>query len=225
MRRARRAPPGNTLIDAFVRRIRNPLNALLLHIDSLEDEISEVARDAVRERLEKMRDVITELDAFLCEVLRVIELPSSGITAIDLNALLKEVETFARPEATKKDLTVAVRVENGVPMVQGDPIQIKQAILNILLNAIESSRPGGAITLATESRENSVAIKIEDRGGGISPAERDRIFDAFFSTKEGRAGLGLTLAREIVRLHGGQIVVSSEVGKGASFIVSLPVKP
>jgi signal transduction histidine kinase len=115
-------------------------------------------------------------------------------------------------------------LQDDVPSVQGDPTQIKQAILNVLLNAIENSPSGGSITLATETKDSNVSIKVEDKGEGIQPAHRDRIFDPFFSTKAGGVGLGLALALEIIRMHHGHISFTSEVGKGSSFIIFLPAK-
>jgi signal transduction histidine kinase len=134
------------------------------------------------------------------------------------------VETFAKPESSKKELTVSINLEDNLPTIEGDPIQIKQAILKILLNAIESCPSRGSITLATEAKNSNVSIKVEDNGEGIQLAHRNRIFDPFFSTKEGGIGLGLALASEIIRMHQGQISFTSEVGKGSSFIISLPLR-
>jgi signal transduction histidine kinase len=212
------------MVDEIVRKIRNPLNALLLNIDNLEDEIAQVNVETSRERLRRMRNTIAELDSLLCEVLRLSELPKPRITAIDVNALVRNVETFAKPESSKKELIVRTYLQDNVPTIQGDPIQIKQAILNILLNAIENSPASGCITLATETKNRNVSIKVEDEGEGIQLAHRNRIFDPFFSTKEGGIGLGLALALEIIRMHHGQISVTSEVGEGSSFVISLPLR-
>jgi signal transduction histidine kinase len=121
-------------------------------------------------------------------------------------------------------VTVSINLQDNVPTIQGDPIQIKQAILNILLNAIENSPSGGSITLATEAKDSNVSIKVQDQGEGIQLADRDHIFDPFFSTKEGGIGLGLALALEIIKMHHGQISFASEVSKGTSFIISLPLR-
>jgi signal transduction histidine kinase len=224
MQRVKQFTSANTLVDEIVRKIRNPLNALLPNIDNLEDEIAEVNIETGRERLGRMRNTIAELDSLLCEVLRLSDLPKPRVMAIDVNALVRDVETFAKPELSKKELTVRINLQDNVPTIQGDPIQIKQAILNILLNAIENSPSSSSITLATETKDNNVSIKVEDQGEGIQPAHRDRIFDPFFSTKEGGIGLGLALALEIIRLHHGLISFTSEVGKGSSFIISIPLK-
>jgi len=224
MQRVKQFTLANTMINEIVRRIRNPLNALLLNIDNLEDEIAEINILTSRECLRRMRNTIAELDSLLCEVLRLSELPRPRITAIDVNALVRDVETFARPESSKKEVTVSINLQDNVPTIQGDPIQIKQAILNILLNAIENSPSGGSITLATEAKDSNVSIKVQDQGEGIQLADRDHIFDPFFSTKEGGIGLGLALALEIIKMHHGQISFASEVSKGTSFIISLPLR-
>lgn len=212
------------MVNEIVRRIRNPLNALLLNIDNLEDEIVEANLETIPEPIRRMRNIVAELDSLLCEVLRLSELPKPRITAIDVNALVRDVETFAKPESSKKALTIKINLQDHVPALQGDPIQIKQAILNVLLNAIENSSSSRSITLATETKDGNVSIKVEDNGEGIQPSYRDHIFEPFFSTKEGGIGLGLPFALEIIRMHHGQISFISEVGRGSSFVISLPLR-
>ena len=223
MQRAKPSDSANGLVDELARRLRNPLNALLLNIDNLEDEIAELDTEKSRERLSRMRNTIAELDSLVCEVLRFSELQRPRITSIDVNTLVREVEMFARPESSRKELTVRMNLQT-VPAVEADPIQIKQAIFAVLLNAIESSRSNGSIALATEAGKSDVSIKIEDQGKGIQPADRNRIFAPFFSTKEGGVGLGLALALKITHMHGGQLSFTSEAGKGSSFVISLPLR-
>lgn len=224
MQRFKQFASAHSIVDEIARRMRNPLNALLLNIDNLEDEIAQLDIETSRERLRRMRNTIAELDSLLCDVLRLSELPKPRITAIDVNALIRDVETFAKPESSKKGLTVKTDFHDNMPTIEADPIQIKQAIFNILLNAIENSRSSGSIALATEAGDGNVSIKVEDQGEGIQPAHRDHIFDPFFSTKEGRIGLGLALALKIVRTHHGHISFTSEAGKGSSFVICLPVR-
>ncbi len=224
MQRAKPLTSASTLVDEVVRRIRNPLNALLLNIDNLEDEISEANLENGRERLRRMRNTIAELDSLLCEFLRLSELPKPRITALDVNSVIRDVETFVKPELSKKALNVRTKLDENLPAIEADPIQIKQAVLNIILNAIENSPLHGSITLATEAEGSHVSIEVADEGQGIGPADRDRIFDPFFSTKEGGVGLGLALAEKIARHHHGRISFSSDVGKGSKFVVSLPLR-
>ena len=214
---------SHALVDAVARRIRNPLNALLLNIDNLEDDIAEGNVQKSCERLGRMRNTIAELDSLIGEVLRFSEAPKLRLMAIDVNTLIREVETFAKPESSRRGLTVIMNLQN-VAAVEADPIQMKQAILAILLNAIENSSSSGSITVTTEARESNVVIKVEDEGEGIQPAHWDRIFEPFFSTKQGGIGLGLALAQKITAMHHGQVSFTSEPGRGAKFIISLPVR-
>ena len=208
----------------IAQRVRNPLNAFQLNLESLEDEITSANIENSLERLRRMRNTVAEIDYFLSEILRVTDLPRPQITPVNINQLVAEVETFARPESLKKEVTVSLNLQVNLPELQADPVQIKQVILKVLLNAIEASPLKGSITLATEEKNGHVIIKVTDQGEGILPAARERIFEPFFSTKEGGAGLGLLWALKIVKLHRGGISFTSETGKGSTFVISLPSK-
>ena len=118
MPRVKQSISATPRVDEIVRRIRNPLNALLLNLDNLEDEIAEIHVDTIRERLGRMRNTIAELDSLLCNVLRLSELPKPRITAIDVNALVRDVEAFAKPESSKKELTVKINLQDHVPALR-----------------------------------------------------------------------------------------------------------
>jgi signal transduction histidine kinase len=219
--------PLRDITRGIVQRVRNPLNALQLNVDNLEDEIAALKikekRD-IPERLRRIRNAIGELDSLLCEVLRLTDLPAPQITAVNVNALVREVEIFVKPESSKKEVTVKIELRDNLPQIYADPVQIKQAILNVLLNAIQASPVKGSVTLATERDTNHIAIRVSDNGDGIPLTCRDRVFEPFFSTKEGAVGLGLPLASEIVKMHQGAISFESGVGGGSVFVISLPVR-
>jgi len=217
--------PLKEMTRGIVQRIRNPLNALQLNLDNLDGEIAELKiedKKEIPERLRRIRNAVAELDSLLCEFLRLTDLPKLQITTVNVNTLVVEVETFSRPESSKKEATVKVDLQEKLPALQADPVQIKQAILSVLLNAIEACRVKGFITLATESGSDHINIKVTDDGEGIPLEYRDHIFEPFFSTKEACAGLGLPLALEIVKMHRGEISFKSESGKGTTFFISLP---
>jgi len=219
--------PLSEMAREIVRRIRNPLNALQLNIDNLDNEIAELnleSKKTIPEQLKRIRESLAELDYFLCQVLRLADLPTPQITVLNLNALVGEVVTFARPESSKKELALKVDLQENLPEMQGDPVQIKQAILNVFLNAIEACAVKGSVTLATEAKDNHIILTITDSGAGILEIDRDRLLEPFFTTKEEHAGLGLSLALEIVRMHQGRLSYASEVGTGTTFFISLPTK-
>jgi signal transduction histidine kinase len=212
------------MVREIVQRIRNPLNALQLNIDSLEDDIARANIENSLERLKRIRNTVGELDSFLCEILRLVDLPKPQITPVNVNALVREVETFVRPESLKKEVTVKVALKENLPDIQADPAQLKQAVLNVLLNAIEACAVKGSVTLATEAKDHRIMLTITDSGAGILETDRDKIFEPFFTTKEAHAGLGLPLALEIVKRHQGRLSYTSQVGTGTTFLIFLPTK-
>jgi len=216
--------PLRDIARGIVRRIRNPLNALQLNTDSLEDDIAHANIENSLERLKRIRNTIGELDNFLCEILRLVDLPKPQITPVNVNALVREVETFVRPESLKKEVTVKVALKENLPDIQADPAQLKQAVLNVLLNAIEACAVRGSVALATDAKDNHIILTITDSGGGILEIDRDRILEPFFTTKEAHAGLGLPLALEIVKMHQGGLSYTSQVGTGTTFLISLPTR-
>ncbi|OGQ65447.1 MAG: hypothetical protein A2W73_08220 [Deltaproteobacteria bacterium RIFCSPLOWO2_12_55_13] len=213
-----------TVVKEIVQRIRNPLNALQLNIDSLEDDIARADIENSLERLKRIGNTIGELDSLLCEILRLVDPSKLQITPVNINALVREVETFVRPESLKKEVTVKVALKENLPDIQADPVQLKHAVLNVLLNAVEACAVKGSVTLATEAKDSHIILTITDSGGGILEIDRDRTFEPFFTTKEAHAGLGLPLALEIVKMHQGGLSYTSQVGTGTTFLISLPTK-
>ncbi len=133
----------------------------------------------------------------------------------------------ARAIVAPPELTLELDVEPGV-CVRGDPVLLRQVMISLLTNAYKNTPPGGAVTLRAHSRgESDVQIDVSDNGTGIPPEERERVFERFYRgsnslDKEG-FGLGLSIAHRMVEVMGGEISVSSELGKGSTFSVRLPV--
>ena len=101
--------------------------------------------------------------------------------------------------------------------------QLVQVILNLVLNAADATEAGGRIVLSAERAGDALILRVEDDGTGIAAADRDRLFQPYFTTKSGGTGLGLPTARRLIVEHGGTLTVESEVGRGTTFMVRLPV--
>ena len=142
----------------------------------------------------------------------------------DLNQLLEDVLHMAAAQLRGRARVERYYVE--LPAVRCVPQELKQVFLNLIVNAGQAIADGGTIRIATETRGGFVTVRVEDDGCGIAPENLERIFDPFFTTKrvgEG-TGLGLGIAYHIVRSHGGEIRVDSELGRGSRFRVKLPVR-
>ena len=147
--------------------------------------------------------------------------------ALDINEAIREVVGLTRGEAVKNNISVQTQLAEGLPRIHGDKVQLQQVILNLILNAVEamSSVPEDSRKLLISARKDvgGVVVVVQDSGPGLSPESVDRLFDAFYTTKAGGMGMGLSICRSIVEAHGGQIWASRDVGPGATFQLTLPL--
>jgi signal transduction histidine kinase len=220
LQRANRLSSLGMLAAGIAHEIRNPLTAVKTFLDLLPQRIDD------REFLGQFRDLslaelkrVTDLIAELLTLGR-----STNVTRSDVD-LLSAIEPVVRlMDSTARKRHVGLRIAAApiVTRVHADPDQLKQIVLNLLLNAIEASPAGGEVTLRVRSIGANVVVEVQDQGVGIPPDQLDNIFEPFFTTKETGTGLGLALVHQMIVEHGGSITVDSEVGRGTVFRVSLP---
>ena len=145
-----------------------------------------------------------------------------------INEAIREVLALAHGEVVKQGVSVQTRLAEGLPLVQGDCVQLQQVIVNLIINAIEAMsgvRKGWrALLISTEQETSgSVLVSVQDSGPGLGAEGLDRLFDAFYTTKPDGMGLGLSICRSIIEAHGGGIWASHNVGPGATVQFTLPV--
>jgi len=148
--------------------------------------------------------------------------------AMDINETVREVREFLGTDISLKSIRFEMNLKEGLPQVRSDKVQVEQILLNIIKNAIDAVEEGGLVQVETAMKEgNTVQILIRDNGPGIPKDQLKRIFEPFFTTKErGKGtGLGLFVSYGIMKKLGGAILVESEIGKGTSFVVEIPVQP
>ncbi len=145
----------------------------------------------------------------------------------DINQIIMECLVLTRKQAAFKDLELTSELGHNVPALYLDKGQVQQAIINLILNAIEATDAGGSISISTTYNPDRrfVEVVISDTGGGIPESDLDRIFDPFFTTKEDGNGLGLAITHGIIEQHDATITVSSEPGRGTTFSIKFPLPP
>ena len=148
----------------------------------------------------------------------------------DLNNAVNEVIALARGELAKHEVSVQIRLTNGLPPVRGDRVQLQQVVLNLVLNAIEAMSSAGdgyrELLIGTEKNlAHGVLVAVRDSGPGLDTETRDRVFEAFYTTEPSGLGLGLSIRRSIVHAHGGRLWAEANQPPGAIFQFSTPVKP
>jgi signal transduction histidine kinase/ActR/RegA family two-component response regulator len=152
--------------------------------------------------------------------------PNREFEAVSVAELLKDVCEMVRPRCESRREAAAIRVTNDADctaMVMGDPVELREVLVNIIYNAVDAMPSGGEIRMSAQETNESVILSVMDTGTGMPPEVRSRLFDPFFTTK-GKAGTGMGLAVSfgIVRRHNGSIDVDSELGRGTTFRISLP---
>jgi signal transduction histidine kinase len=155
------------------------------------------------------------------------EVSTDQFLPLDLNAFAQSIGRTMTPHAEKAGVQIAVAPAADPPWVKGDRYLLERAALNLLSNAIEASPPGGQVSIEVSQRDGVAKFKVSDRGPGIAEERLPGIFDAFKSTKRTGAhvGMGLPNVQRIVIAHGGVAAVESELGKGSTFSIGLPIQP
>jgi two-component system NtrC family sensor kinase len=155
------------------------------------------------------------------------------LKALEVNEILEELIRLSEPWFLARNVKLTTHLSPNLPPISGDPTQLQTLFLNLITNALDAMPKGGALTIRTRSAPLSLSskvgrwleISIADTGIGITEESKKRIFEAFFTTKkmgEG-TGLGLAICEKIIKEHSGRIELESEVGKGSTFFISLPV--
>ena len=147
--------------------------------------------------------------------------------ACDINEAILEVVGLTRSEVVKSNISVQTQLDEGVPRIQGDKVQLRQVILNLIINAVEAmssvSKGPRELFISTVKDVSGVLVAVRDSGPGLSPDNLERLFDAFYTTKANGMGMGLSICRSIVQAHGGRMWASRDVGQGATFQFTLPL--
>jgi signal transduction histidine kinase len=201
--------------------VKNPLNAILLHVEVARAKLSRGDTE-IGQQMEIVSREILRLDRVVKTFLdftRPVELHLKNVSTRDL---LAEVADLARPQAESSNIQMQVEQEEDAE-VRVDHDLIQQALLNLVVNAIEVMPQGGELSLESANNEDTAEIRISDTGPGIAPELRDKIFRLYFTTKKEGSGIGLAMAFRIVQLHDGTIDFTSEPGKGTTFSIRLPI--
>ncbi len=208
------------LAAGLAHEIRNPLAGIagVVEIISRDLPASSPARAVVKD----VRVEIAQINHILTDLLQTARPHAPAIRRSDLNTTVEHAVMLARQQALSRPIEIMLKKNPALPEIEHDSDQIHQVLLNLLLNAIQAIDGVGRITVEIETRGQSAIIIVTDSGRGILPEHLPNIFRPFYTTKGNGTGLGLSLARRIVEEHQGHIEVSSVVGKGSKFLVTLP---
>src|SRR5437660_9692932 len=202
--------------------VKNPLNSMRLWLEKLKESLSAESDGASQQAVQVLDKEIDRLDAVVKRFLDFTRPMEIRLEPTQLAELLEEVLEVAKPQLLKSNIQLAQLLPIDVPEVYVDRPLLKQAVLNLVLNAAEAMPGGGQLRLVLSRRGEVAEITVGDTGKGIPPENRQKIFQLFFTTRPGGSGIGLASTFRIVQLLNGSIDFTSEVGRGTTFRIELP---
>ena len=214
------------LAAVLAHEIKNPLNSMVINLEVLRGHLAGLepgARTKTEKYVRVLGDELTRLEKVIRGFLDFAKPVTLALGEVQLNDVLRSLVDLVQPQAARIGVKIELQLAGALPPVTGDAAQLKQALLNLVLNAFHAMPSGGELRLATSTTpERAVRVTVADRGAGIPEADLAKIFDLFWTTKPDGSGLGLPTVQRIVQSHGGKIGVESKVGSGTTFSLLFP---
>jgi signal transduction histidine kinase len=223
--------------------VKNPLNSMMIHLELLRQKVVArqpapvlagggvpprtgqlVAPDGPADAMQHVDVIATEirrLDEVVQGFLKFARPEDLKLQPVVLSALFDEIAPVIRPEADRNGVVMSVECD-GSAIVNGDPAMLRQAFLNLALNACQAMPEGGTLRIQGKPTGRKVQVLVSDNGTGIKPEHLDKIFDLYFTTKPKGSGIGLSMVYRIIQMHDGEIEIESTPGKGTTFRILLP---
>jgi PAS domain S-box-containing protein len=226
LRRAESLAALTTLTAGVAHEIKNPLGSIGIHLELMKKEMSGKKQIETRKVLENLliiKEEVDRLNRIVMDFLFTVRPMNAELSYDELNRVVRELLDFMKFELSEAGITVDTDLTKTGPQILMDERYMKQAVLNILKNAISAMPDGGRLRVQTVQKGNELLLKISDTGVGIPDEHMDKIFEPYFTTKDFGSGLGLTLVYKIVKEHMGDIEINSKVGEGTSITLSFPV--
>lgn len=214
------------LTGGLAHEIKNPLSTVKLNLKLLAEDFSESQDDLYRRnynRLVRVQDEVQRMHDILADFLKYAGDQELQLKPADLRQVVEELMDFFRPQAESNHVVMRCSLPEAPVACRMDAGLIKQAILNLMINATQAMVDGGELLLRLSSSPGRAVLEVIDTGPGIDAEVRERMFEAYYSTRPGGSGFGLPTTRRIIHQHDGEITVDGEPGKGTRFVLSLPL--
>jgi len=215
--------------------LRTPLNAVIGFSEVLAEKMFGELNEKQSEYVDDIHSSGRHLLSLINDILDLAKVEAGrmelDLTTFGIRQALGNALTLVSERAARRGITLQSEIDESLGDMTGDERKVKQILLNLLSNAIKFTPEGGRVTLSARGADSSVVIAVRDTGVGICAEDQERIFEEFrqvgndYARKVEGTGLGLTLTRRFVELHGGEIVVESELGRGSEFRITLPLEP
>jgi len=215
-----------TLAASIAHEVRNPLSSVKMNVQMIENRLERLVDpeqiEYFRTKVERIKGEVDRLEGSVGHFLAFARPSPLRRRLVQLNEVVDSVLNLLDAECQSHSVQLVRHYADGLPDVDLDPNQFVQALQNLVINAVQAIGQGGTITVTTEATGGGVAVSVADDGPGVPEAIQDKIFDVFFTTREGGTGLGLNIVSRIVEEHRGKLTLASRPGEGAVFRIELP---
>ncbi len=222
LRRAEKLSTLGEMSAVLAHEIRNPLGSIRGTAEILRDDYK--PGDPKYEFIEIQIKETERLNRVVEDFLRMSKPQPVEMRGCSVKEELETVVTLTSNDAAERKLLVTLQSLPDMPLVMGDGEKLRQAFLNIIINALQATPSGGRVDISLRQADSNLEIRFSDTGQGIAPEALKRVFEPFFTTRSEGTGLGLAITKKIIESHGGTLEVESEPGQGTTVIVSLPIQ-
>lgn len=214
------------LLGRLAHEIRNPLSSLDVHFQLLEEDLAQLPAECSEKtasRFEIIHGELHRLKSIVSQFLRLAGPSALELEEVRAETVVKHVCDLLRPEAAQRQIEITMQLGPGLPALQADSVKLTQALLNLVINAMQAVEREGVVNATAGVSGEFVAFEVSDDGPGIAPEQLPEIFDPYFTTKNEGHGLGLWIAQQIATAHNGRLSARNLPGKGAAFTMLIPV--
>ena len=220
---SRRLAAVGRLTSGVAHEVKNPINAIVVHLEVLRNKLKELDPDT-RRHMDVIGTEIRRLDRVVQTLVDFTRPVDLRLNDVDLRKLLDDILNLATPDAEKHNVHIRKHFSESPLPVKIDSDLVKQAVLNIMINGMQAMKDGGDLNVSAFSLDEEAVVEISDQGQGIPPEIRDKIFNLYFTTKSGGSGIGLPMTYRVVQLHNGTMDFTSEEGRGTTFRLTFPLQ-
>ncbi|ADY13106.1 two-component system sensor histidine kinase NtrB [Sphaerochaeta globosa] len=226
LRRSENLASMTTMAAGVAHEIKNPLAAMAIHLQLLRKAFGRkesLTLDDAQRYLDVLDEEISRLNSIVVDFLFAVRPMDTRLRLAQITRTLEEVTNFVMPELSEHHVRMKLDLPTSLPKLEFDEHLIKQALLNLIKNAMNAMEGGGMIILQVRHDQNQVLLKVIDTGIGMDEQTQQKIFEPYFTTKATGTGLGLTVVYKIMKEHKGDITVQSKLGEGTTFTLYFPV--
>jgi len=219
---SRRLSASGRVTGGVAHEVKNPINAIVLHLQLLQNKLAQLDPDT-RRHMDIIGSEIHRLDRVVQTLVDFMRARELHLVEIDFRRLLEEVAMLAAPEAEQHGVTIERTLPSQPLLIKADLDFMKQALLNVVINGVQAMPEGGVLTVSARRDEDSALAEVRDRGTGIPREVQDKIFELYFTTKKEGNGIGLAQAYQILQWHYGSVEFESKENEGTTFRFRVPL--